>query len=103
MTTKHSTHRPDSGASNQPDQFAAIMRRLLITNSTVKLAADKFGDLSELPEGYEQAGLTVCEAAKTLDALYDELDAWHVHNRAPATEATPNPFAEAPFRDALEE
>lgn len=78
--------------------FADIMRRFLITIGHVQLAADKFGDLSELPAGYEQAGLTVCEAAKSLNKLHDELDQWSVQH-------TPrgNPFGEAASLQAIRE
>ena len=60
------------------DQFDALLRRLLVDINILQLARRSFGDLSGLSEQHTPAGMLVGETAVSLDALYNELDEWHV-------------------------
>jgi hypothetical protein len=85
MAAANSTRRlAGSSLSAQSDEFASLSRRLLVSINHVALAAQSFGDLADLPREHVPAGMTLHEAAKDLDRLYDELDAWYVgHEHSP--------------------
>ena len=79
MATANCTRRSaGSSLSAQSDEFASLSRRLLVTVNHIVLVSQHFGDLANLPPEDVPAGMTLHEAAKDLDRLYDELDAWYV-------------------------
>src|ERR1700722_14718133 len=79
MATAYSTRRSAGPSlSAQPDEFGALLRRLLVSVNHVALVSQQFGDLSDLPPEHVPAGMTLHMAAQDLDRLYDELDAWNV-------------------------
>lgn len=81
MATANSTRdSAGSSLSAQSDEFTGLSRRLLVTVNHVVLVAQHFGDLADLPLDHVPAGMTLCEAAKDLDRLYEELDSWHVRH-----------------------
>lgn len=81
MATTNSTRRTAaSSLSAQTDEFAALSRRLLITINQVMLVSQHFGDLTSLSPDDVPAGLTLDQAAKDLDRLYNELDSWEVRH-----------------------
>jgi hypothetical protein len=85
------SERAAEDPSASPNEFGALLRRLLISINHVVLASQYFSDLANLPVEHEAAGTTLDEAAKTLDGLYTELDFWHVRHehrpKAPAQSA----------------
>ena len=60
------------------EEFSALLRRLLVTLNQLTLAADHFGDLSGVGVEDVPACLTMQEAVKGLDDIYDGLDRWSV-------------------------
>ena len=81
MATANSTRRSaGSSLSTQTDEFAALSRRLLVAVNQVMLVSQHFGDLAGLSREDAPAGLTLHQAAKDLDRLYNELDAWDVRH-----------------------
>ena len=81
MATANSTRDPaGSSLSAQSDEYAGLSRRLLVTVNHIELVAQRFGDLADLPPDYVAAGMTLCEAAKDLDRLYEEIDSWYVRH-----------------------
>lgn len=80
-----------SAVPTDDQEFDEIFRRLLVSVSHIKLVAQRFGDLSSLSQKDAPAGLTLCEAAQDLDALYDDLDTWYVrHEHRPKRESRAN-------------
>lgn len=81
MATANSTRdSAGSSLSAETDEFAGLSRRLLVTVNHVVLVAQHFADLADLPSEHVAAGMTLCEAAKDLDRLYEELDSWYVRH-----------------------
>lgn len=72
MATANCTRRSaGSSLSAQSDEFASLSRRLLVTVNHIVLVSQHFGDLADLPPEHVTAGMTLCEAAKDLDRLYE--------------------------------
>ena len=87
-----STTTTPVGASAAHDkEFNALLRRLLISVNHVMLVSQHFGDFSSFSEEDAPAGLTLHEAANSLDRLYNEIDAWSVHHEHVAKPEKPKP------------
>ena len=71
--------------------FSALLRRLLVSISHVNLVTQHFGDFTSLSQEDAPAGLTLIEAARNLDQLYNEIDAWYVHHEHVAKLEKPKP------------
>lgn len=85
MDKSNSTrHSAGSSLSAQTDEFAALSRRLLVAINQILLVSQHFGDLAGLNAEDVPAGLTLHQAAKDLDQLYNELDSWDVLLKHPS-------------------
>jgi hypothetical protein len=71
-------------SEREPDSFSSLLERLIAIMCRVQLAADNFGDLSDMPQKHVPGAYVIAEVPRELEQLYDDFEAWHgTHEHPP--------------------